>query len=153
MSPASARRPSSRSPSPDVLPCFSAVQGRDAERRVRLGPARPSTGSTEGIKTAKEGESIVIANLAGFTPEEAAELAAKAAAAGADMIEIPTHCPHMGEILMAMYPGLEMPEPKLADVAPMQRTVSPGEAGGEGARGGQAVGNLLAHRHASGRAG
>jgi dihydroorotate dehydrogenase subfamily 1 len=106
-------------PSPDVLPCFSAV--KSGMLNAVFGSDRTSAyWFEEGIKTAKEGEAIVIANLAGFTPEEAAELAAKAAAAGADMIEIPTHCPHMGEILMAMYPGLEMPEPKLADVAPMQ---------------------------------
>ena len=109
-------------PSPDVLPCFGAV--KSGMLNAVFGSDRTSEyWFEEGIKTAKEGEAIVIANLAGFTPEEAAELAAKAAAAGADMIEIPTHCPHMGEILMAMYPGLEMPEPKLADVAPMQRTV------------------------------
>jgi dihydroorotate dehydrogenase subfamily 1 len=109
-------------PSPDVLPCFSAV--KSGMLNAVFGSDRTSEyWFEEGIKTAKEGEAIVIANLAGFSPEEAAELAAKAAAAGADMIEIPTHCPHMGEILMAMYPGLEMPEPKLADVAPMQRTV------------------------------
>ena len=109
-------------PSPDVLPCFSAV--KSGMLNAVFGSDRASAyWFEEGIRTAKEGEALVIANLAGFTPEEAAELAAKAAAAGADMIEIPTHCPHMGEILMAMYPGLEMPEPKLADVAPMQRTV------------------------------
>ena len=110
-------------PSPDVLPCFTAVKA--GMLNAVFGSDRTSEyWFTEGIKTAKEGAALVIANLAGFTPEEAAELAAKAAAAGADMIEIPTHCPHMGEILMAMYPGLEMPEPKLADVEPMQRTVA-----------------------------
>src|SRR5512137_2594071 len=110
-------------PSPDVLPCFTVVKA--GMLNAVFGSDRTSEyWFTEGIKTAKEGAAVVIANLAGFTPEEAAELAAKAAAAGADLIEIPTHCPHMGEILMAMYPGLEMPEPKLADVAPMQRTVA-----------------------------
>jgi dihydroorotate dehydrogenase subfamily 1 len=110
-------------PSPDVLPCFTAVKA--GMLNAVFGSDKPSTyWFEEGITTAKEGEALVIANLAGFTPEEAAELAAKAAAAGADMIEIPTHCPHMGEILMAMYPGLEMPEPKLADVEPMKRTVA-----------------------------
>lgn len=109
-------------PSPDVLPCFTAVKA--GMLNAVFGSDRTAAyWFEEGIKTAKEGEALVIANLAGFTPEEAAGLAAGAAAAGADMIEIPTHCPHMGEILMAMYPGLEMPEPKLADVAPMQRTV------------------------------
>jgi dihydropyrimidine dehydrogenase (NAD+) subunit PreA len=89
-----------------------------------FGSDRPSEyWFAEGIACAKEGEALVIANLAGFSPEEAAELASKAAAAGADMIEIPTHCPHMGEILMAMYPGLSMPEPALTDLGPMKETV------------------------------
>ena len=39
------------------------------------------------------------------------------------MIMLPTHCPHMGEILMAMYPGTEFPEPKLTDLTPMQASV------------------------------
>ena len=110
-------------PSPDVLPCFTATKA--GMLNAVFGSDRPSEyWFTEGIKRAKEGESLVIANLAGFSPEESAELAAKAAAAGADMIEIPTHCPHMGEILMALYPGLEMPEPKLTDLEPMQRSVA-----------------------------
>ena len=92
-------------PAPDVLPCFTAV--KQGMLNAVFGSDRPAAyWFTEGIKRAKEGEALVIANLAGFSPEEAAELADKAAAAGADMIEIPTHCPHMGEILMAMYPGL-----------------------------------------------
>ncbi len=110
-------------PAPDVLPCFTAVKA-GMLNAVFGSDKSASYWFTEGIKTAKQGEALVIANLAGFTPEEAAELAVKAAAAGADMIEIPTHCPHMGEILMAMYPGLEMPEPKLADVQPMKRSVA-----------------------------
>ncbi len=110
-------------PAPDVLPSFAAV--KSGMVNSVFGSDKPSEyWFTEGIKTAKEGESLVIANLAGFSPEEAAELAHKAAAAGADMIEIPTHCPHMGEILMAMYPGLQMPEPKLTDLEPMKKTVA-----------------------------
>ena len=109
-------------PSPDVLPCFTTV--KSGMLNAVFGSDRPSAyWFTEGISRAKEGEALVIANLAGFSPEEAAELAAKAAAAGADMIEIPTHCPHMGEILMAMYPGLTMPEPALTDLAPMKQSV------------------------------
>jgi dihydroorotate dehydrogenase subfamily 1 len=110
-------------PAPDVLPCFTAVKA-GMLNAVFGSDKSAAYWFTEGIKKAKEGEALVIANLAGFTPEEAAELAGKAAAAGADMIEIPTHCPHMGEILMAMYPGLDMPEPKLADVEPMKRSVA-----------------------------
>ncbi|MCK4803277.1 MAG: 4Fe-4S binding protein [Spirochaetes bacterium] len=78
---------------------------------------------TGGIQEAKEGEAVVIANLAGFTPEEAAELAVKAEKAGADMIEVPTHCPHMGEILNAMFPDMNYPEPKLTNLEPMKQSV------------------------------
>ncbi len=110
-------------PAPDVLPSFAAVGSFGMLNSV-FGSDKPSEyWFAEGIQTAKQGEALVIANLAGFTPEEAAELARKAEAAGADMIEIPTHCPHMGEILMAMYPGLTMPEPKLTDLEPMRRSI------------------------------
>ena len=109
-------------PATDVLPCFAKVRsgminsvfGSDKTAEYWFG---------EGIKAAKEGQARVIANLAGFTPEQAAELAAKAEAAGADMIEIPTHCPHMGEILTAMFPGMNFPEPKLTDLEPMKQSV------------------------------
>jgi dihydroorotate dehydrogenase subfamily 1 len=109
-------------PSPDVLPCFTTAKA--GMLNAVFGSDKPSTyWFTEGISRAKEGDALVIANLAGFSPEEAAELAGQAARAGADMIEIPTHCPHMGEILMAMYPGLTMPEPALTDLAPMKQSV------------------------------
>ncbi len=109
-------------PAKDVLPCFSAVKAGMVNSV--FGSDKPSEyWFQEGIKRAKEGSAFVIANLAGFTPEEAAGLAGKAEASGADMIMLPTHCPHMGEILMAMFEGLEVPEPKLTDVGPMQESV------------------------------
>ena len=109
-------------PATDVLPCFvkvrcgmiNSVFGSDKSAEYWFG---------EGIKRASQGQARVIANLAGFTPEQAAELAAKAEAAGADMIEVPTHCPHMGEILSAMFPGMDFPEPKLTDLEPMKQSV------------------------------
>jgi len=109
-------------PATDVLPCFSSVKtgmvnsvfGTDKSAEYWF---------TEGIKRAKEGKAKVIANLAGFSPEEAADLASKAVSAGADMIMLPTHCPHMGEILMAMFPGMDYPEPKLTDLEPMKQSV------------------------------
>lgn len=110
-------------PASDVLPSF----GKVAPGMVNsvFGSDRSSEyWFTEGIAEAKKGESLVIANLAGFTPEEAGDLAAKAEAAGADMIMLPTHCPHMGEILSAMFPGMPNPEPKLTDVGPMQESVA-----------------------------
>jgi dihydroorotate dehydrogenase (NAD+) catalytic subunit len=109
-------------PARDVLPCFvkvsagmlNSVFGSDRSAEYWF---------AEGIQEAKRGEAVVIANLAGFTPEEAGELAAQAEAAGADLIEVPTHCPHMGEILNAMFPGMNYPEPKLTDLEPMKRSV------------------------------
>jgi dihydroorotate dehydrogenase subfamily 1 len=109
-------------PAPDVLPCFSAV-GNGMVNAVFGSDRSSAYWFTEGIARAKEGEALVIANLAGFSPEEAAELAEKAWKAGADMIELPTHCPHMGEILSAMFPGMPMPEPKLTDLEPMKASV------------------------------
>ncbi len=109
-------------PARDVLPCFSAV----SSGMVNAVFGSDKTGEYwfgEGIKRAKEGESLVIANLAGFTPEEAAALSGKAEKAGADMIVLPTHCPHMGEILMAMFPGMDFQEPKLTNLDPMKESV------------------------------
>lgn len=109
-------------PATDVLPCFVKVKSG------MLNSVFGSDKTTEywftgGIQEAKEGGAVVIANLAGFTPEEAAELAVKAEKAGADMIEVPTHCPHMGEILNAMFPGMNYPEPRLTDMEPMKQSV------------------------------
>jgi dihydroorotate dehydrogenase subfamily 1 len=109
-------------PSPDVLPCFVKV-GAGMLNAVFGSDRPPDYWFSEGIQEAKRGQALVIANLAGFTPEQAGELAGRAEAAGADMIELPTHCPHMGEILNAMYPGLNYPEPKLTDLQPMKLSV------------------------------
>jgi dihydroorotate dehydrogenase (NAD+) catalytic subunit len=109
-------------PATDVLPCFAKVEG-GMLNAVFGSDKTAEYWFTEGIKRAKEGEALVIANLAGFTPQEGAELAHQAQKAGADVIELPTHCPHMGEILNAMFPGMNFPEPKLLDVAPMQQSV------------------------------
>ena len=109
-------------PSPDVLPCFVKV-GAGMLNAV-FGSDRPTEyWFSKGIQEAKWGKALVVANLAGFSPEQTGELAGKAEAAGADMIEIPTHCPHMGEILNAMYPGMNYPEPKLTDLEPMKQSV------------------------------
>ena len=109
-------------PATDVLPCFSAVNA-GMVNSVFGSDRSAEYWFSEGIGKAREGRSRVIANLAGFTPGEAAELAAKAEAAGAEMIILPTHCPHMGEILCAMYPDMQFPEPKLTDLTPMKESV------------------------------
>ena len=109
-------------PASDVLPCFVTVPG-GMINSVFGSEKTTEYWFTEGIKEAREGEALVIANLAGFFPEQGAELAARAEAAGAQMIILPTHCPHMGEILNAMFPEMNYPEPELTDLAPMIRTV------------------------------
>ena len=109
-------------PAPDVLPCFVKVSA--GMLNAVFGTDKPMDyWFAKGIQEAKKGEAVVIANLAGFFPEQAGDLAAKAEAAGADMIEVPTHCPHMGEILNAMFPGMNCPEPKLTDLEPMKQSV------------------------------
>jgi len=109
-------------PATDVLPCFSAVNA-GMVNSVFGSDKTSEYWFSEGIQRAKEGKANVVVNLAGFTPEEAASLASSAVECGADMIMLPTHCPHMGEILMAMFPGMEFPEPSLTDVTPMQASV------------------------------
>ena len=79
-------------PARDVLPCFSQVP--TGMVNSVFGSDRSSEyWFAEGIAEAKKGESLVIANLAGFTPEEAGDLAARAEQAGADMIMLPLTAP------------------------------------------------------------
>lgn len=57
----------------------------------------------------------VVANFAGTCVEESAQLAADCEKAGATLLEYPSACPHMGGILEAMYPGMNMPLPEAHD--------------------------------------
>lgn len=101
----------------DVRPCFTAVEGGFINSV--FGTSLPADQWFEReLPRAKEAGIPIIASLAGLSPEESADLAGRAAAAGADMIEMPTVCPHMGEILEAMFPGLTMPPPEVHDVEP-----------------------------------
>ncbi len=104
-------------PVPDVLPCFAQVHGGFLNTVLStILPAEQWW--NEELPRAREGNDLkIIVNLAGRFPEEAAQLATQAEAAGADMIEVPTICPHMNEILMAMFPGLELPQPVFHDTA------------------------------------
>lgn len=109
---------------PDVLPCFVEVPNKSGMLNSVFGSDKPSEyWFTQGIKEAKEGDALVFANLAGYYPAQAADLAQKAEAAGADLIITPTHCPHMGEILNAMFPDMNFQEAGLADTAGMTATV------------------------------
>lgn len=111
-------------PAPDVLPCFAQVPNKSGMVNAVFGSDRTAEyWFTDGIKEAKDGDALVFANIAGYYPEQSAELAVKAEAAGADLIITPTHCPHMGEILNAMYPEMNYQEPGLNDTAGMMATV------------------------------
>ncbi len=101
----------------DVRPCFAAVEGGflNAVFGTTLSAERWFEAE---LPRAREAGIPVIASLAGMHPAEAADLARRAVAAGADMVEMPTVCPHMGEILEAMFPGLTMAPPEVRDVAP-----------------------------------
>jgi len=101
----------------DVRPCFARVEGGFVN--CVFGTTLPPERWFEReLPRARSAGIPIIASLAGLNPEEAAHLATRAVAAGAAMIEMPTVCPHMGEILEAMFPGLEMPPPEVHDVAP-----------------------------------
>ncbi len=111
-------------PAPDVLPCFSKVPNGAGMINSVFGSDKTSEyWFTDGIKEAKDGDALVFANLAGYYPQQAAELALKAEEAGADLIITPTHCPHMGEILNAMFPDMNYQEAGLEDTAGMIATV------------------------------
>jgi dihydroorotate dehydrogenase (NAD+) catalytic subunit len=122
---------------PDVRPCFAAVEGGFINSV--FGTTLPAEQWFEHeLPRAREAGLPVIASLAGLNPAEAADLACRAVAAGATMIEMPTVCPHMGEILEAMFPprqprqehgaeyrkhgvgyrGLTLPPPETRDVSP-----------------------------------
>lgn len=102
---------------PDVRPCFAAIEG--GFLNCVFGSTLPADQWFEReLPRAREAGIPIIASLAGLRPAEAADLATRAVAAGADIVEMPTVCPHMGEILEAMVPGLTVPPPEVRDVGP-----------------------------------
>ena len=106
----------------DVRPCFSRVEG--GFLNSVFGTTLPAERWFQHeLPRAKEAGIPIIASLAGLHPAEAADLARRAVDAGADLIEMPTLCPHMGEILEAMFPGLTMPPPEVHAVAPYVENV------------------------------
>lgn len=106
----------------DVRPCFSLVDGGFLNSVFGTTLAAQQWFEVE-LPEAKKTGIPIIASIAGLNPDEAADLARKAVSAGADMIEMPTVCPHMGEILEAMFPGLTMPPPEVHDVEPFVKNV------------------------------
>ncbi|MBI5291509.1 MAG: hypothetical protein HY872_06505 [Chloroflexi bacterium] len=105
-------------PVPDILPCFAQVNGGFLNTVLSTVYPAQQWWEKELPEARRGNDMAIIVNLAGRWPEEAAELAAQAEAAGADMIEVPTVCPHMKEILEAMFPDLELAQPVFTDCAP-----------------------------------
>lgn len=109
-------------PVPDVRPCFTVVEG--GFLNCVFGTTLPAEQWFDReLPRAREAGIPVIASLAGLSPAETMALARRATDAGADMIEMPTVCPHMGEILESMFPGLKMPPPEVHDVGPYVESV------------------------------
>ncbi|MDR0840881.1 MAG: 4Fe-4S binding protein [Christensenellaceae bacterium] len=99
----------------DVLPNMKMVRGGSMINCVFGTNLTADQWFNEEFPKARKAGIPIIANMAGTTPEEAVELARGCEAAGASFIEYPTACPHMGNILEAMYPGLKMPLPEVND--------------------------------------
>jgi len=109
-------------PLPDPLPCYAKLN--NGFLNCVLSAVHPSDQwFKEEMPIAKQGGVPVIANLAGTSPQEAADLAKRAEDAGADMIELPTHCPHLAENLEAQIPGLKIPPPEIYDPEPFYEIV------------------------------
>ncbi|MEA4947706.1 MAG: hypothetical protein VB058_09160, partial [Oscillospiraceae bacterium] len=99
----------------DVLPNMKMVRGASMINCVFGANLTAEQWFDEEFPKARAAGIPIIANMAGVTPEEAVELAQGCEAAGASFIEYPSACPHMGNILEAMYPGLKVPMPEVND--------------------------------------
>lgn len=110
-------------PLPDPLPCYAKID--NGFLNVVLSAVHPAEQwfDTE-MAEAKNGGVPVIANFAGSSPSESADLAKKCEDAGADMIELPTHCPHLAENIEAQIPGTKIPPPEIYDPKPFFETVN-----------------------------
>lgn len=106
----------------DVLPCFVPVEGGFINCVFGSSLSADDWFARE-FPMMKKGEAKIIANLAGYFPQQTAEIAAKAEKAGAHMIELPTVCCHMKEILEAMFPDLNMEAPEVLDPKPYAETI------------------------------
>ncbi len=107
----------------DVLPNMKMVKGGSMINCVFGANLTAKQWFEEEMPIALEAGIPIIANLAGTHPGESVELAKAAEAAGASMIELPTACPHMANVLEVMYPGLKMVLPEVHDPSDYARTV------------------------------
>ena len=107
----------------DVVPNMKMVSGNSLINCVFGANLTARQWFENEFPSALEAGIPIIANLAGTHPGETVELAKGCADAGASFIELPTACPHMANVLEAMYPGLKMPLPEVHDPSDYARTV------------------------------
>jgi dihydroorotate dehydrogenase subfamily 1 len=111
-----------RWPLPDPHPCYATI--RNGFLNCMMGAVLSAEQwFRDEFPRIKAAGVPLIANLAGTTPQETAELAHEAVAAGADVIELPTHCPHLAENLEAQFPGMKLPPPEISDPKPLYESV------------------------------
>jgi dihydroorotate dehydrogenase subfamily 1 len=107
----------------DVVPNMKLVGGGSMINCVFGANLTAEQWFKEEFPLALESGIPIIANLAGVNPGETVKLAKGCEDAGASFIELPTACPHMGNVLEAMYPGLKMPLPEIHDPTDYAKTV------------------------------
>lgn len=107
----------------DVVPNMKMVKGGSMVNCVFGANLTAEQWFKEEFPVALKAGIPIIANLAGTTPDEAIELAKACEDAGASMIEYPSACPHMGNVLEAMYPGLKIELPEVSDPSDYARQI------------------------------
>jgi dihydroorotate dehydrogenase subfamily 1 len=107
----------------DVVPNMKMVKGGSMINCVFGANLTAEQWFNEEFAIALKAGIPIIANMAGTNPEEAIELAKACEAAGASMIEYPSACPHMGNVLEAMYPGLKIDLPEVSDPTEYARQI------------------------------
>jgi len=107
----------------DVLPNMKRVSAGSMINCVFGANLTAEQWFNEEFPKALEAGIPIIANMAGSNPDEAIELAVKCEEAGASIIEYPSACPHMGNVLEAMYPGLKIALPEVSDPTEFARQI------------------------------
>ena len=107
---------------PDVVPNMRMVRGGSMINCVFGATLTSEQWFKEEFPVAKKAGIPIIANMAGTHPAESIELAKACEDAGADIIEYPTACPHMGNVLEAMY-GIKVPLPEVSDPSEIARQI------------------------------
>lgn len=99
---------------PDVVPNMRSVGGGSMINCVFGATLTADQWFNEEFPVAKKAGVPIIGNMAGTHPAESIELAIACEKAGADIIEYPTACPHMANVLEAMY-GIQVPVAEVSD--------------------------------------